>query len=73
LFASALCRRFGRLQFAVPISANFSDDTVDLVFEMQLPGLQVGDCEFIGRVLKPRLGNFVLHGFAPAFQVFYLA
>jgi hypothetical protein len=45
----------------------------DLAFEMQLAALQVGDCEFIGRVLKPRLGNFVLQGFAPTFQVFYLA
>lgn len=45
----------------------------DLVFEMQRAALQVGDCQFIGRILKPRLGNFVLQGFAPAFQVFHLA
>jgi hypothetical protein len=55
------------------MSANFSDETVDLAFEMQRAAPQVGDCEVIGRVLKPRLGNFVLQGFAPTFQVFDLA
>jgi len=39
----------------------------DLTFEMQPAALQVGDAEVIGRVLQPRLGNFVLQGFAPAF------